>query len=84
VEDFLGAGAIVAALRGLGMSPVSPEAELAATAFLGTAEVPRAIAECVSGRELAAHANSDDVVLAGQVGVSSAAPRLVAGVLRGD
>jgi 2-phosphosulfolactate phosphatase len=66
------------------MSPVSPEAELAATAFLGTAEVPRAIAECVSGRELAAHANSDDVVLAGQVGVSSAAPRLVAGVFRGD
>jgi 2-phosphosulfolactate phosphatase len=84
VEDYLGAGAIVAALLDLGLGPASPEAELAATAYRATRDVPAALAGCASGRELIARGDLDDVELAAQVGASSVAPRLVGGVLTGD
>jgi 2-phosphosulfolactate phosphatase len=82
VEDYLGAGAVAAALLGAAGSP-SVEVRLAAAAFAGVADVGAVLAECVSGRELVEAGLAADVRLAGEVGVSSAAPRLVDGVYRG-
>ena len=81
VEDHLGAGAVLAAL--LEASPAgkaSPEAQLAATAFVNT-DVATAVRECGSGRELVDNGHAADVDLAVQLGVSAAAPVLVDGVL---
>ncbi|MDX8033015.1 2-phosphosulfolactate phosphatase [Lentzea sp. BCCO 10_0856] len=77
VEDYLGAGAVLAALEG----KASPEAELAATAFRNT-DVATAVRDCGSGRELIENGHPVDVDLAVQVNVSSAVPVLVDGVLR--
>ncbi|WP_176929823.1 2-phosphosulfolactate phosphatase [Lentzea albidocapillata] len=76
-EDYLGAGAVLAALTG----SASPEARLAATAFR-TTDVPAAVRGCGSGRELVENGHSADVDLAVRINVSSAAPVLVDGVLR--
>ncbi|WP_188134661.1 2-phosphosulfolactate phosphatase [Lentzea indica] len=76
VEDFLGAGAVLAALDG----EASPEARLAATAFLNT-DVATAVSECGSGRELIENGHAADVALAVEIGVSRAVPVLVDGVL---
>jgi 2-phosphosulfolactate phosphatase len=81
VEDHLGAGAIVAALRVLDGGVPSPEAALAAAAALATDDLPTAVAECSSGRELIGWDRPRDVVLAGELDVSTAAPVLVDGVL---
>lgn len=77
VEDYLGAGAVLAALSG---NP-SPEAQLAAAAFRNT-DVATAVRECGSGRELIENGHAADVELAVEIGVSDAAPVLVEGVLR--
>ncbi|RDI19767.1 2-phosphosulfolactate phosphatase [Lentzea flaviverrucosa] len=77
VEDYLGAGAVLAALTGT----ASPEARLAATAFR-TTDVPAAVRGCGSGRELVENGHSADVDLAVRINVSTAAPVLVDGVLR--
>ncbi len=77
VEDYLGAGAVLAALSGT----ASPEAQLAATAFRN-ADVEAAVRECGSGRELVENGHAADVDLAVRVNVSKAVPRLVDGVLR--
>ncbi len=77
VEDYLGAGAVIAALAG----HASPEAQLAATAFRNT-DVARAVRDCGSGRELIDNGHAADVDLAVQINVSGAAPTLVDGVLR--
>ncbi|MEU4740840.1 2-phosphosulfolactate phosphatase [Actinosynnema sp. NPDC023658] len=79
VEDWLGAGAVVASLLGYGSASV--EAAMAAEAF-AWASVEDALAGCVSGRELIAAGHAGDVALASQVNVSTAVPRLVDGVLR--
>ena len=82
VEDYLGAGAVLAALPGSALSGrASPEAQLAAAAFTGT-DVATAVRECGSGRELIETGHAADVELAVQVGVSDAVPVLVEGVLR--
>jgi 2-phosphosulfolactate phosphatase len=80
VEDHLGAGAIIAAIRVLGGGAASPEAALAAAAALATDDLAAAIAECSSGRELIGWDRSQDVELAGELDVSTAAPVLVDGV----
>jgi 2-phosphosulfolactate phosphatase len=80
VEDHLGAGAIIAAIRVLGGGTASPEAALAATAVLATDDLAAAIAECSSGRELIGWDRPQDVVLASDLDVSTAAPVLVDGV----
>jgi 2-phosphosulfolactate phosphatase len=80
VEDHLGAGAIVSALLDHGRS-ASPEARLAAAAYRGT-DIGVALAECTSGRELAAGGHSGDVKLAAEVAVSRIAPTLIDGVLQ--
>ncbi|SDP55001.1 2-phosphosulfolactate phosphatase [Lentzea jiangxiensis] len=77
VEDYLGAGAVLAALDG----KASPEARLAVTAFRGT-DVATAVRECGSGRELIDNGHAADVGLAVELGVSDTAPVLVGGVLR--
>ena len=74
-EDQMGAGAIAAALSGLGLS-LSPEAALAARSV----DVA-ALASCVSGRELTESGHGADVTLAAQLDVSDAAPVLSEGVL---
>ena len=77
VEDYLGAGAVLAALSG----SASPEARLAVTAFQNT-DVAAAVRACGSGQELIAHGHAADVELAVQLGVSDAVPVLIDGVLR--
>lgn len=77
VEDYLGAGAVVAALGGT----ASPEARLAAEAFRNT-DVPAAVRDCGSGRELIGNGHAADVDLAVQIGVSEAVPVLLDGELR--
>jgi 2-phosphosulfolactate phosphatase len=79
LEDYLGAGAIAAAVTG--RTAPSAEASLAIQAYRSVAgNVPGLLAESVSGRELAAAGVPQDVVLAGQVDVSAVAPVLAAGV----
>jgi 2-phosphosulfolactate phosphatase len=80
VEDQLGAGAIVAALLTLARS-ASAEARLAASAYAAT-DVGPTLTESAWGRELIAAGHAGDVELASRVNVSTAAPRLVEGVLR--
>lgn len=75
LEDQVGAGAIAAALAGLG-STLSPEAALAARSVDVTAVV-----DCVSGRELAGSGHGGDVTLATRLDVSDAAPMMREGVL---
>ena len=87
VEDYLGAGAVLAALSGTASSgtalsgTASPEAQLAATAFRNT-DVAAAVRDCGSGRELIENGHAADVELAVQIGVSTAVPVLVDGVLQ--
>ncbi|WP_394613182.1 2-phosphosulfolactate phosphatase [Lentzea sp. JNUCC 0626] len=75
VEDYLGAGAVLASLDG----EASPEAELAIAAFRGV-DVAEAVRNCGSGRELIEHGHAADVELAVQLEVSAAAPMLVDGL----
>ncbi len=78
VEDHLGAGAIVAALSHYGR--MSAEARLAAIAAEAT-DIPEALAECSSGRELAAAGHANDVTLAARLDTSSTVPVLRKGIL---
>lgn len=75
VEDLLGAGAILDALDG---TP-SPEAEVAVRGFTAD-RLPDLLADCVSGRELAARGFAHDVALAAQLDASSSVPLLHHGI----
>jgi 2-phosphosulfolactate phosphatase len=76
VEDLWGAGAVIAGLTGSS----SPEAGAAAAAWSAVAgAVGVALADCGSGRELAADGWGDEVPVAAEVGLSDAVP-----VLSGD
>jgi 2-phosphosulfolactate phosphatase len=73
LEDWLGAGAVVAALHG----GRSPEADAACLAFEAASScVESVLLECVSGRELVARGFADDVAIASRLNVSDCAPRL--------
>lgn len=79
IEDYLGAGAIAAAVTG--RSAPSPEASLAALAYRAAAgQVGSLLADSVSGRELATAGVPQDVLLAAEVDVSTVVPVLDAGV----
>jgi len=67
-EDWVGAGAVAAGLRGL----ASPEAEAAALAYAAL----RPLEECRSGRELVQRGFAADVRLASSVDVDSVVPVL--------
>ena len=73
LEDYLGAGAVVAALDG----SVSPEAAAAAEAWLDAApRVSEVISSCVSGREVVARGWGRDLEFALAVDASNCVPVL--------
>jgi 2-phosphosulfolactate phosphatase len=79
IEEWLGAGAIAAAIPA---ANPSAEAELAAMTFRAAGErVPALVAASVSGRELIEADLRGDVALASEVDVSEAVPLLSGGVL---
>jgi 2-phosphosulfolactate phosphatase len=80
LEDYLGAGAIAAAVTG--RTAPSAEASLAIQAYQAE-KVPELLAASVSGRELAAAGVPRDVELAGEVDVSGVVPLLSDGVYEG-
>ncbi|MGY0499748.1 2-phosphosulfolactate phosphatase [Nocardia sp. FBN12] len=79
LEDWLGAGALAAALIDRGLATPSPEAAIAATAFDGTADVGALVADCASGRELAAIGFAEDVAIAIELDSDSTVPVLANG-----
>jgi 2-phosphosulfolactate phosphatase len=80
VEDFWGAGGVVAALEDLGHASVSEEARAAATAYrLVEGRVGEALASCSSGRELIDGGYAGDVTIAAELDSSRSVPRLVDG-----
>ncbi|MEU8869054.1 2-phosphosulfolactate phosphatase [Streptomyces umbrinus] len=64
LEDLLGAGALICDLHAQGAGPLSAEAAAAKAAYEGTADLTRAIAAGVSGRELTAMGFAEDVAIA--------------------
>jgi 2-phosphosulfolactate phosphatase len=79
-EDLVGAGAILAALADVA---VAPEALAAIGAFRAVErELPKRLAESVSGRELGDAGYAEDVAIAATLDAESVAPLLVDGVFR--
>jgi 2-phosphosulfolactate phosphatase len=79
LEDWIGAGAIIAHLIGRR----SPEAELAYRAFHHTQpDLARYLSQCGSGRELIERGYTEDVHLAAELNISDAVPLLTEGVYR--
>lgn len=76
LEDALGAGAVISALGG---GRLSPEAEVAAGGYASCGDVAVAVAECASGRELAAGGFAGDVAVAVERDASRVVPVLVDG-----
>ena len=77
IEDLLGAGAIVMHLKG----KLSPEAETAVAAFKNAQpKLLNMLNCCGSGKELIGRGFAEDIQLAAQLNVSSAAPVLVDGM----
>lgn len=73
LEDYLGAGAIIAALGGR----CSPEAAAAADAWRSAAQrVDHVLSSCASGKELVARGWSDDLAFALAVDASTSVPVL--------
>jgi 2-phosphosulfolactate phosphatase len=74
IEDWIGAGAVIAACTG----SHSPEASLAAAVFNHFREdLSRTLRACVSGKELIERGFGLDVDLAAELNVSTNVPRLV-------
>jgi 2-phosphosulfolactate phosphatase len=77
VEDLWGAGAVIAALEDLGVTPYSPEATAAAAAFRSALAAPTDVLfECSSGKELVAAGFGDDVTVAAELDASTCVPAL--------
>jgi 2-phosphosulfolactate phosphatase len=85
LEDLLGAGAILAALRDAaaardgGAGIFSPEAEAARACFEATADVAAAVSGCASGRELIEGGFGDDVAIAVEIDACLVVPVLADG-----
>ncbi|MFE6976380.1 2-phosphosulfolactate phosphatase [Streptomyces sp. NPDC057682] len=79
LEDLLGAGAVLSALRRAGGGPLSPEAAASAACFEATPHPATAVADCASGRELRAGGFSEDVAIATETDASGIVPVLVDG-----
>ena len=78
-EDWLGAGAIISALRG----SLAPEARAARATFLDAqAELALLLAQCSSAKEHIERGHPENVTLAAALGVSNCVPRLVEGAYR--
>jgi 2-phosphosulfolactate phosphatase len=78
LEDWLGAGAIIAELIG----QRTAEAEASAGAFNATTELMTVLSSCTSGIELIERGFPEDVELAADLNVSNTAPVLVDGAYR--
>ncbi|WP_431952390.1 2-phosphosulfolactate phosphatase [Actinacidiphila sp. bgisy167] len=80
LEDLLGAGAVVAALRERAEAvTLSPEALAAAAVFAGTPDPGAALAACASGRELIGGGFPEDVAVAAELDAASVVPVLFEG-----
>jgi 2-phosphosulfolactate phosphatase len=80
VEDLWGAGAMLAALVDLGVTDLSPEAQVAAAAYRVVSDrIADELHACASGRELVDLGFAGDVEIAAEVDGSDAVP-----VLDGD
>ncbi|WP_405163455.1 2-phosphosulfolactate phosphatase [Nocardia sp. NBC_01499] len=79
IEDWFGAAAVISALAANGAGPLSPEASAAKTCYDATADIPSLIANCASGRELAAIGFADDVAIAIDIDAGKSVPVLVDG-----
>ncbi|GHB80582.1 hypothetical protein GCM10010306_088610 [Streptomyces umbrinus] len=64
LEDLFGAGALICDLHAQGAGPLSAEAAAAKAAYEGTADLTRAVAASVSGRQLTAAGFTEDVAIA--------------------
>jgi 2-phosphosulfolactate phosphatase len=79
-EDLWGAGAIVSALAGQGVSGLSPEAAAAAAAFSAVRPaLGSALLSCASGSELADIGFAADVAVAAELDLSDCVPVLFDG-----
>jgi 2-phosphosulfolactate phosphatase len=79
LEDLLGAGAIISALRSLGAGQLSAEAAAAAACFGATPDIEGAVASCVSGRELIAGGFAGDIAIAAELDSCTVVPVLSGG-----
>ncbi|WP_404952828.1 2-phosphosulfolactate phosphatase [Streptomyces sp. 147326] len=79
LEDLLGAGAALAALRKLGCGPLSPEAAAAADCFEATPDAVAAVTDSASGQELADGGFACDVAVATELDACDRVPVLVDG-----
>ncbi|AXK32163.1 hypothetical protein DVA86_05345 [Streptomyces armeniacus] len=79
LEDLLGAGAVIAALRRNGRTSLSPEAGQAATAFTGSTDIAADVAGSASGRELTDAGFPSDVSIATEADTSTTVPLLADG-----
>jgi 2-phosphosulfolactate phosphatase len=85
VEDLWGAGAYLATLAARGIGPVSPEADVAITAFRDmAANLLGRLRDCASGRELIEYGFGQDVEIAAEFGQSSSVPVLNGASFRGS
>ncbi|MGW4998163.1 2-phosphosulfolactate phosphatase [Streptomyces hydrogenans] len=83
LEDHLGAGAVLDALRALAPGlPLTPEATAAATLWAATEDPVAALHGCESGRELYAYGHPRDVEVAAELDASTAVPVLVDGAFQ--
>ncbi|MCU1647346.1 MAG: hypothetical protein JWN03_7621 [Nocardia sp.] len=79
MEDWLGAGAVLASLVENGAGPLSPEAWVAKLCYNEIEDVPALIAGCASGLELAGIGFADDVAIATEIDSSKVVPVLIDG-----
>ncbi|MFH8725014.1 2-phosphosulfolactate phosphatase [Streptomyces termitum] len=82
LEDLLGAGAVLAALRAAGGRSLTPEATAAATLWDATDDPAAALHGCDSGRELYAYGCRRDVEVAAETDASAVVPVLVDGAFQ--
>ncbi|MFB7371242.1 2-phosphosulfolactate phosphatase [Streptomyces sp. NPDC056222] len=79
LEDLLGAGAVLSALRALGPYDLTPEARAAATLWEATEDPVAELHRCDSGRELYEYGYPQDVAVAAEVDTSETVPVLTDG-----
>jgi 2-phosphosulfolactate phosphatase len=79
LEDLLGVGAIVAAVAGAHASPEASAARAAVDAVDAVGDLPAALRECASGRELIDYGFPDDVAIAAERDAADVVPVLTGG-----
>jgi 2-phosphosulfolactate phosphatase len=79
LEDLLGAGAVISALRAADAGPLSPEAQVAAACFEATSDVSSAIRQGGSGQELIGRGFREDVAIATELDACAVVPVLTDG-----